>query len=289
VSNSEFVPGGAGALRFDADGNVVDAYAILQNTIINCAGGATPYGTWLSCEETPSGRVFECDPSGENAAVERPALGVFQHEAVAYDPVRHHLYLTEDAGDGRLYRFVPETLNAAGFADLAAGRLEVAQVLDDGGVIWHELSDPTGATPTRQQVAESTAFRGGEGIAYFDNVIYFSTKGDNRVWAYNLESETISVLYDAATAQNPILTGVDNVTVTCCGDVLVAEDGGDMQIVAILGDGTLKPLMQVVGHDGSEVTGPAFDPSGTRLYFSSQRGGTRGITYEISGPFHVRS
>ncbi len=61
-----------------------------------------------------------------------------------------------------------------------------------------------------------------------------------------------------------------------------------MQIVAILPDGTLKPVVQVMGHDGSEICGPAFDPSGTRLYFSSQRGsGTSGgITFEITGPFH---
>jgi hypothetical protein len=61
-----------------------------------------------------------------------------------------------------------------------------------------------------------------------------------------------------------------------------------MQIVAILPDGTLKPMVQIVNHGDSEVTGPAFDPSGTRLYFSSQRGesGVTGVTYEISGPFH---
>ncbi len=47
-------------------------------------------------------------------------------------------------------------------------------------------------------------------------------------------------------------------------------------------------MLQVVGQDRSEITGPAFDPSGTRLYFSSQRGGEegRGLTYEITGPFH---
>jgi secreted PhoX family phosphatase len=76
-------------------------------------------------------------------------------------------------------------------------------------------------------------------------------------------------------------------TLSCCGDVLVAEDGGDMQVVAILPDGTLKPLLQVTGHSGSEITGPAFDPSGTRLYFSSQRGPSGGVTYEVTGPFHL--
>ncbi len=61
-----------------------------------------------------------------------------------------------------------------------------------------------------------------------------------------------------------------------------------MQIVTILPDGELVPMLQVVGQDRSEITGPAFDPSGTRLYFSSQRGGEegRGLTYEITGPFH---
>ena len=102
-----------------------------------------------------------------------------------------------------------------------------------------------------------------------------------------MKTETITVLYDEATAPDPILKGVDNLTVSCCGDVLVAEDGGDMEIVAILPGGALKPVVQVTGHPNSEITGPAFDPSGTRLYFSSQRGsGNGGVTYEITGPFH---
>jgi secreted PhoX family phosphatase len=50
----------------------------------------------------------------------------------------------------------------------------------------------------------------------------------------------------------------------------------------------MKPLLQITGQNSSELTGLAFDPSGTRLYVSSQRGtGSGGITYEISGPFHV--
>jgi secreted PhoX family phosphatase len=95
------------------------------------------------------------------------------------------------------------------------------------------------------------------------------------------------VLYDAKAVSEPILTGVDNVTVSASGDVLVAEDGGDMQIVAILPSGEIKPLVQLVDYPDSEITGPAFDPSGTRLYFSSQRGPKGGTTFEVTGPFHA--
>jgi hypothetical protein len=61
-----------------------------------------------------------------------------------------------------------------------------------------------------------------------------------------------------------------------------------MRIVAVLPSGELKPLVQIEGQEESEITGPAFDPSGTRLYFSSQRatGVLGGLTYEITGPFH---
>ena len=54
VSNSEMKKkkGGVGAIRFNKQGNIVDAYSILNNTSRNCAGGRTPWDTWLSCEES---------------------------------------------------------------------------------------------------------------------------------------------------------------------------------------------------------------------------------------------
>jgi hypothetical protein len=289
VSNSEApLVGGAGAVRFDAGGNIVGAHRILDRTQINCAGGKTPWHTWLSCEETDFGRVFECDPWGEHPAIERPALGVFKHEAAAVDPVRGHVYLTEDETDGRLYRFVPSRATGERL-DLGAGRLEVAVVAPDMSVGWTAVPDPQylGGVPTRRQVPASTAFRGGEGIWYQDGKLYFSTKGDTRIWVLDCVAGHLAVLYDAAGVADPILTGVDNVTASCCGDVLVAEDAGDMQVVAILPDGELKPLLQVMNQPLSEITGPAFDPSGTRLYFSSQRAPGGGATYEIEGPFHA--
>lgn len=288
VSNSE-VPnrlGGVGAIRFSPDASVVRAYPILLATSSNCAGGATPWGTWLSCEETDSGITWECDPTGEAPAVARPALGVFKHEAAAVDPVRRHVYLTEDTGNGRFYRFVPDA-----YPDLGAGTLEVAQVLEDGAVVWHTVPDPSAASgPTRTQVAASTRFNGGEGCFYDAGIVYFTTKGDDRVWAYDAAASRIEVLYDARALADPPLTGVDNVLVSSrSGDVFVAEDGGDLDIAMITAERAATRLLKVTGvaHTGSELAGPAFDPSGTRMYFSSQRGYGRGVTFEVTGPFRT--
>ena len=290
VSNSEVSgTGGVGAIRFGADGTLLSAYRTLSGSDRNCAGGPTPWHSWLSGEEHSAGRIWETDPYGERSAVARPALGVFTHEAVAVDDVRQQIYMTEDLPDGRLYRFTPEQLTPLGHPILSSGTLEVAQVMSGGGVVWHPVRDPEvrGGTPTRYQVAESTAFHGGEGIWFHRGTVFFSTKGTVQVWRYDTNTSTIDVLYDGRVLSDPPLRTVDNITVSCCGDVLVAEDGGSMQIVAILPDGQLKPLLQIVGHDGSEVTGPAFSPDGTRLYFSSQRGSNgSGVTFEVQGRFH---
>ncbi|MFD5743099.1 alkaline phosphatase PhoX [Streptomyces massasporeus] len=289
VSNSEINPsGGASAVKFSSTGAITAAYRILSSTRQNCAGGKTPWNTWLSCEEVSLGYVYETDPWGTNAAVQRAAMGRFKHEAAAADPVRKVIYLTEDETNGRFYRFVPTT-----WGNLSSGTLQVmvAGSATSGSFTWTDIPDPDGSpTATRSQVSGSKSFNGGEGCHYANDTVWFTTKGDNRVWQLNLLNNTYELAYDDSLVNGTApLTGVDNITGASSGDLFVAEDGGNMEICVITPDDVVASFLRIDGQSGSEITGPAFSPNGTRLYFSSQRGtsgsSSGGITYEVTGPF----
>lgn len=149
--------GGTTTLRVDGNGGLVDEYVSLAGTHTNCAGGVTPWGTWLTCEETEAraggaltkdhGFVFEVDPAN-NARNKNPfplkAMGRFAHEAVAIDPRTSFAYLTEDAGspNGLLYRFVP-TERTARYGAYRRGGTLTAMLCTDGGQVVTDLSPYT--------------------------------------------------------------------------------------------------------------------------------------------------
>jgi hypothetical protein len=127
-----------------------------------------------------------------------------------------------------------------------------------------------------------------------DGTVYFATTLDDRVYAYDPQSGLLEVLYDGvALGDEAPLNDCDNVTASpISGDLFVCEDAGDLQVCIISTEGEAAAFCQVTdGHSSSELTGPVFDPTGSRLYFSSQRarfaGETvaAGIIYEVSGPF----
>ena len=162
--------GGTTTIVVDGDNVLVDQTVSLAGTLLNCSGGPTPWGTWLTCEESEQtaggaltqhhGYVFEVDPLHLASNVDpRPltALGRFAHEAVAVDPHRGHVYPTEDAvvPAGLLHRFTPAQLPNGLHTLRNGGLLEALRVpgVDDLSVYrtvgttlpatWKAVPDPT--------------------------------------------------------------------------------------------------------------------------------------------------
>jgi hypothetical protein len=212
--------GGTTTLVFDTTAQRLERhYLSLAGTTRNCAGGPTPWGSWITCEEYEEGAnevherehgwCFEVPSSAEGLVDPVPltALGRFNHEAVAVDAASGCLYLTEDQPDGLLYRFVPDTpgdLHAGGLLQALAVR--GAPSLDTRNwhaftqvpegtpmeVSWIDLDrveNPDGDLRRRGFLAGAARFARGEGIWAGDGEIFFAATAGGasnagQVWRY---------------------------------------------------------------------------------------------------------
>lgn len=202
-NNDTVLPGGTTNLVYNlVTGRVENEYLSLIGTIRNCAGGVTPWGSWLTCEESVDkaddkikrdhGYIFEvpAQAGGLVEPVPLKAMGRFNHEAAAVDPRSGIVYLTEDRGDSLFYRFIPKVpgkLNQGG--QLQAMVIKHNAKFDSRNwdalnmpinqwyqVEWIDLDNPEAPEDDlrkRGYQAGAALFARGEGIHWGDNELYF--------------------------------------------------------------------------------------------------------------------
>lgn len=287
------------------DRRAIETTHVLAGTSTNCAGGETPWNTWITCEEVfiaptstdlKHGYCFEIDADARtpNPAVPIKAAGCFAHEAVAFH--RGVLYETEDNGKpSGFYRWLPER-QPREFGDLATtgGPLQAikrkgsvasfdadtAVVGESFAVEWVTIPNPdppTNSVKTQGVALGMISFRRLEGCWVGDDKIYFdATSGGpaqlGQLWEFDPRRQTLKLVYQSLSAND--LQAPDNlVYVPESGDVFLQEDGaGEQFIRGVTQRGAIYDFAKsIINH--SEFCGGCFSSDG-ETFFVNQQGGT---------------
>ncbi|RRQ52130.1 alkaline phosphatase PhoX [Sphingorhabdus wooponensis] len=313
------LPGGTTTIILDANTLAVERqYRSLSGTIRNCAGGVTPWGSWLSCEENVSradgrinkdhGYVFEvpADSPGPVDPVPLKAMGRFNHEAAAVDPATGIVYLTEDRSDSLFYRFIPtRTGKLAAGGRLQALALENARdtrnwsaITVTGGswlpVRWIDVDDveaPNDDLRIRGAAAGGSLFARGEGIWMGSGELYFACTNGGAAKLGQIfrlkpgRTQDQLQLFFESTDPEQFNYG-DNLTVAPNGHLIVCEDQYTDDAVNYLRgvdtDGVAYPLGRL--RMKTELAGACYAPDGRTLFLNIYSP-TR--TLAITGPWRA--